>query len=114
MYVGENSVINSGCVIYTSNGVKIGASVLIAANCTLAPVNHSFADKNRTIRSQGFTPSKGGIVIEDDVWIGSNCVILDGALIRQGCVIAAGSIVRGELAEFGVYAGNPATLLRPR
>ena len=49
----------------------------------------------------------GGIVIEDDVWIGANCVILDGAILRQGCVIGAGAIVRGEIAAYTVHAGNP-------
>ena len=37
---------------------------------------------------------RGGIVIEDDVWIGANCVLLDGAVLRRGCVVGAGSLVR--------------------
>ena len=43
----------------------------------------------------------------DDVWIGANCVLLDGTDIGTGCVIAAGSIVRGVLEPYGVYAGHP-------
>ncbi len=105
--IGCNSYINSGTVIYSGNGVRIGENVLIAANCTLAPVNHQFVERNRTIMEQRFKPSKGGIIIEDDVWIGVNTVILDGAIVRQGCVIGALSLVRGELDEYGVYAGNP-------
>ena len=105
--IGRNSIINSGCVIYTGNGVSIGESVLIAANCTLAPVNHGYIHKHEIIRNQGFLPSKGGIIIEDDVWIGANTVILDGAIIRQGTVVAAGSLVRGELEAYSIYAGNP-------
>jgi acetyltransferase-like isoleucine patch superfamily enzyme len=46
-------------------------------------------------------------VIEDDVWIGANCVLLDGALLRRGCVIGAGSLVRGEVEAYSVQAGNP-------
>jgi len=105
--IGERSVINSGCVLYTGNGIHIGKNVAIAANCTLAPVNHAYHDKNRLIREQGFLPSKGGIIIEDDVWIGANCVLLDGAVLRRGCVVAAGSIVRSELLAYTVYAGQP-------
>ena len=105
--IGEDSHVNAGTVIYTGNGVKIGKGVLIAANCTLAPLNHQYERADMSIRSQRFKPSRGGIVIEDDVWIGANCVILDGAVVRQGAVVGAGSLVRGELAAYTVYAGNP-------
>ncbi len=105
--IGEHVMINSGCVIYTGNGILIGNNVAVAANCTFAPVNHEYTDKDRLIREQGFRASKGGIVIEDDVWIGANCVLLDGAHVSRGCVIAAGSLVRGQLEPYTVYAGNP-------
>lgn len=107
--IGADSAINSGTVIYSGNGVRIGDAVLIAANCTLAATNHEFADPERRIRDQGFQPSRGGIVIEDDVWLGANVVVLDGAVIRRGAVIAAGSVVGGEVEEYGIYAGTPAT-----
>src|ERR1700761_3109454 len=82
--IGERVHINSGCVLYSGNGITIGNNVLIAAACVLAPVNHAFAERSRLILQQGFQPSKGGIVIEDDVWIGAGCVVLDGATIRRG------------------------------
>lgn len=105
--IGSRTVINSGCVLYTGNGIKIGNNVAIAANCTFAPVNHAYVDRSRLIREQGFLPSKGGILIEDDVWIGANCVLLDGTVLRQGCVIGAGSVVRGEIEAYTVNAGQP-------
>jgi acetyltransferase-like isoleucine patch superfamily enzyme len=106
--IGKGSVINSGCVIYTGHGVTLGANVLIAANCTLAATNHEYRDPTRPIREQGFMPSRGGILIEDDVWVGANCVLLDGAILRQGCVVGAGSVVRGALAADSISAGAPA------
>jgi acetyltransferase-like isoleucine patch superfamily enzyme len=106
--VGPGSFINSGCVLYTGHGIMIGANVLIAANCTLAPTNHEIRDRGRLIREQGFSPSRGGIVIEDDVWIGANSVILDGAVLRRGSVVGAGSVVRHELPEYSINVGVPA------
>jgi virginiamycin A acetyltransferase len=105
--IGRNTYINSGTVIYTGNGVHIGEDVLIAANCTFAPVNHEYQARDRKIVEQRFRESKGGIRIEDDVWIGVGSVILDGAIIRKGCVVGALSLVKGELEEYGIYAGNP-------
>ncbi|MEI6440766.1 MAG: DapH/DapD/GlmU-related protein [Alphaproteobacteria bacterium] len=106
--IGEDCALNSGTVLYTGNGIRIGDGVLIAANCTLAPTNHAFADPERRIRDQGFQPSRGGIVIEDDVWLGANVVVLDGAVIGRGTIVAAGAVVRGVLEPMSIYAGAPA------
>lgn len=105
--IGEHCYLNSGCVLYSGNGIRLGHHVLIAANCTLAPVNHAFQERDRLILEQRFVPGKGGIVIEDDVWIGAGTVILDGAVVRQGAVVGACSLVRGELEAYGIYVGNP-------
>lgn len=114
LIVGEYVFINSGCVLYTGQGIRIGNSVAIAANCTFAPVNHAYKDASRLIREQGFLPGKGGILIEDDVWIGANCVLLDGAILRKGCVVGAGSVVRGELDPYTIYAGAPLAAIGKR
>jgi virginiamycin A acetyltransferase len=105
--IGNNTYINSGCVIYSGNGVSIGDNVLIAANCTFAATNHAYLDKDKLIREQGFSPSKGGIIIEDDVWIGSGCTLLDGSIIRRGAVIGANSLVNKEVEAYSINVGNP-------
>lgn len=107
LIINDNCVINSGCVLYTGNGIEFGENVAVAANCTFAPTNHEYKNKNIPIRNQGFKPSKGGIKIGNDVWIGANCVILDGADIGNGCVIGANSLVLGKLEDYGVYVGTP-------
>ena len=112
--IGAGSVLHSGVVVYSGNGVRLGRDVLVAANCTFAPLNHQFRDPSRPIRSQGFAPSRGGIVVGDDVWIGAGTVLLDGAEVGRGCVIGAASLVRGRLEPFGIYAGNPLRRLGTR
>lgn len=107
IHIGKNSYINSGVVIYSGNGVDIGENVLIAANCTLAPVNHHYKSKSRKIVEQGFQPNRGGIKIEDDVWIGANVVILDGSILHKGCVVGANSLVNSELDSYSLYIGSP-------
>ena len=114
IHIGKNSYINSCTVIYSGNGIKIGEEVLIGANCTLAPTNHEYREKDKTIRMQRFKESKGGIIIEDDVWIGANSVILDGSIIRKGSVIGANSLVNGEILEYSIYVGSPARKIGER
>ena len=105
--IGENSRINAGTVLFSGNGIQIGENVLISPCCVLAPVNHEYRDKAKAIILQGFMPSRGGIKIGDDVWIGANSTILDGAIIGQGVAIGANSLVKGKLKPYCVYAGNP-------
>jgi virginiamycin A acetyltransferase len=111
LFIGSDSQLNSGTVLYTGNGISIGRGVLIAANCTLAPVNHAYSSREHSIAEQGFGKSKGGIIIGDDVWIGAGTVILDGARIGSGCVIGAQSLVRGEVEAYSIQAGSPLRLL---
>lgn len=106
--IGSHTIINSGTVIYTGNGIDIGSYVAMAANCTLAPVNHEYRSRGQRIVDQRFMPSRGGIIIEDDVWIGAGTVILDGAVLRTGCVVGAVSLVRGELPAYSINFGQPA------
>lgn len=105
--IGENSRINSGVVIFSGNGIKIGRNVLISPNCVLVPVNHEYRNRDIEIIFQHFMPSRGGIIIESDVWIGANTTILDGSVIRKGVVAGANSLVRNHLESYCVYAGNP-------
>lgn len=55
--------------------------------------------------------SWGRIVIGSDVSIGSGATIL-AVSICDGAVIGAGSVVTKSITEKGVWAGNPAKLLR--
>ncbi|MEX2453340.1 MAG: DapH/DapD/GlmU-related protein [Rhodospirillaceae bacterium] len=112
--IGEGTTINSGCAIYSGNGVTIGRRCAIAANCTFAPVNHEYRDPDTPIADQRFMPSRGGVVVEDDVWIGANAVLLDGAVLRTGCVVGAGAVVRSEIPAHSVCVGVPARVISRR
>lgn len=105
--IGKYVYINSCTVLYSGNGIIIGDNVLFGPNCSLVPVNHTFTDKVALIREQGFQESRGGIIIEDDVWIGANVTILDGAIIRKGAIIGANSLVNKEITAYSINHGSP-------
>jgi virginiamycin A acetyltransferase len=105
--IGKNVNINSGTVLYSGNGIKIGDNTLIGPNCSITSVEHKFIKKNELIRNQGFKKSKPEIIIEEDVWIGSNVVILGGAIIRKGSVIGANSLVNKETESYTINYGTP-------
>lgn len=110
--LGMQCSLNPYSIIYGPGPVQIGNYVRIAAHTVIVANNHRFDDLNAPIKKQG--NAWVGIEIGDNVWIGANCVILDGARIASGSVIAAGSVVKGETVPNGVYAGVPAKLKRLR
>lgn len=58
------------------------------------------------LNQKEINPTKGAIVVEDDVWIGMNCTILSGVTIHRGAVIGAGAVVTHDVPPYAVYAGN--------
>lgn len=58
--------------------------------------------------------SKGGIVIEDDVWIAFRAIIMDGVTIGQGAVVAAGAVVTKDVPPYAIVGGVPAKIIKMR
>ncbi|MBN2390178.1 MAG: acyltransferase [Anaerolineae bacterium] len=108
--IGRDSLIGEYTVIRGQGGVKIGDRVYTSPMVQIIAVNHVFDDPQRSFVEQGITAE--GIVIEDDVWIGSGAVITDGVRVGQGAVIAAGAVVTKDVAPHTVVGGVPAKLLR--
>lgn len=52
------------------------------------------------------TPTKGPIVVGDDVWIGYGATILSGVTIGQGAIIGARSVVAKDVPPYAIYVGN--------
>lgn len=92
--------------------ITIGRQVQIAPYCAFYPYDHAIAPGER-IYAQPLQ-TKGGIVIEDDVWMGVGAIVLDGVRIGQGAVIAAGAVVRTSVPAGAIAAGVPARIIGRR
>lgn len=110
IYIGRDSLIGEYNVIRGQGGVTIGDRVYTSPMVQIIAVNHVFDDPRRSFVEQGITAE--GIVIEDDVWIGSGAIITDGVRLGKGAVIAAGAVVTQDVAPHTVVGGVPARILR--
>ena len=54
------------------------------------------------------------VTIENDVWIGANCLILPGVTIGEGAVVAGGSVVTKDVPAYAIVGGTPAKIIRMR
>jgi acetyltransferase-like isoleucine patch superfamily enzyme len=109
-YIGKGTSINRNTVC--RGNFVIGQNCAIAPNCTIVGANHIFSNPDKCIKFQGV--SAKGINIEDDVWIGANCVVLDGVTIGKGSVIGAGSVVVKNIPPYSVAVGNPCKVIKQR
>lgn len=109
--IGNNVGVGAGSNLF--GDISIGNDVMIAPNVSIMGGGHGTKISDTPMKNQKVT-SKGGIIIKDDVWIGANTVILDGLEIKKGSIIAAGSVLTKSTEEYGIYAGNPAKLIKYR
>lgn len=54
----------------------------------------------------------GTVIMEEFSNIGTNAIVLPNSILRTGVLLAAGSLLIGDTVEWGVYKGNPATLVK--
>ncbi|MEV4172893.1 acyltransferase [Nonomuraea sp. NPDC049709] len=107
--MGDDCTINPYAVV--RGDVVLGTAVRIGAHTSLLGFNHGTAP-DRPVFRQPITSK--GIRVGDDVWIGSNVVVLDGVTIGDHAVIGAGSVVTKDVPAWAMVAGNPARPIRDR
>ena len=128
-WLGRRSVVESYCCInnavgdvtigdYTRIGIHctligpvcIGNHVNLAQGITVTALNHNFEDSSKRIDEQGVSTKP--VVIGDDVWIGTNAVILPGVTIGSHCVVAAGAVVTKDVPDHTLVGGVPAKVIK--
>lgn len=110
--IGHDSNLGDYCFVGAAGGVTIGNYVLIGQGVRFHSENHVISRTDIPMKSQGVTNE--GIVVEDDVWLGSGVLVLDGVRIGHGAVVAAGSVVTKDVPSWAIVGGVPAKILKYR
>lgn len=102
IFIGNNCVINWGCIIDGRHyPVNIGDNVSIGPSATILTLSHD-------PQSPLFLDKGGGVDIKDHAWIATHALILPNVCIGRGAVVAAGSVVTSDVPDFTIVAGIPA------
>ncbi|MCP2605213.1 acyltransferase [Candidatus Aminicenantes bacterium AH-873-B07] len=114
IYINDYCNISANCSLLSETKISLGKYCFLAGHCYLvAGGNHSFEDVSKPIMFQP-SISKGGIKIEEDVWLGASVTVLDGVSIGRGSVVGAGAVVINSLPEYSISVGVPAKQIRKR
>jgi galactoside O-acetyltransferase len=109
--LGENVALSPCVHLGADEGhIEIGPHTAIGPGTVLRAANHRFDGRDGPIMFQGHVPGK--IVIEDNVWIGANCVVTPDVRIGRGAVVGAGAVVTRDVPPFAVVGGVPAKIIR--
>ena len=104
--IGNNCSLNEGVILSANGKIRIGNNVSISSYTVL---HTGYLDL-------GKFPNKehkySNIIIEDNVWIASHCIIQGGVKIGKNVVIGANSFVSKDLESGYFYAGNPVRKIR--
>lgn len=110
--VGDDTIIGHYANVRSGSLVRIGSHVRLGQFVSIIGDNHRYDRTDIPIAQQGLIPAD--VVIGDDVWIGTQAVILPGVTIGSGAIVGAGSIVTRDVPAGAITAGNPARVLRNR
>ena len=114
VYIGDNVILSDHVQFLTTRArIIIGNGVLMGAYTTIITGNHRTDIKGKYFYEHDETVDKlpendADVVIEDDVWIGVNCIILKGVTIGKGSVLAAGAVVTKDVPPYTLVKGSPA------
>jgi len=106
IHIGARSSVGDGSSLYGQGGLHVGRDVLMGSGVRLLTATHPLQDRERPINRQG--ESVAPTAIGDDVWIGTNVVVLAGVTVGTGAVLAAGAVVTRDVEPFSIVGGVPA------
>ena len=106
--IGNESFVGISNIII--GPVSIGNNVILAQHIVASGLNHGYEDVSIPPSKQKVGTSP--ITINDNVWVGANCVITAGVTIGKHSVIGAGSVVTKNIPDYCVAVGNPARVVK--
>ena len=133
--IGKGSYIDFPVDFYgNSKHIFIGQGSVIYGHFKLISVRGNFYVGNHTMAAQGLTVVTDNhvrnvgilikdvsdienntrckdVIVEDDVWLGSNVTLLPGVTIGRGAFIGAGAVIRKSVLPYSVVIGNPEKMI---
>jgi acetyltransferase-like isoleucine patch superfamily enzyme len=106
----------SSVIISSRSSIKIGEHVKIGGNVRIFDHDfHSLHHETRRGCHDAASIRTKPVIIEDDVFVGTNAIILKGTRLGARTIVATGSVVFGlDVPPDSLVKGNPACIIEKR
>jgi galactoside O-acetyltransferase len=114
--IGDNTGINAFAIVQSTNGcvVSIGNDCILGQrSLVIGGGNYNMDRLDIPIREQGIK-NDGGVILEDNVWLGANTSVLGGVTMASGSVAATGAVITRSVEKNSVNMGVPARTVHSR
>ncbi len=105
--IGNNCSIGNNSLLDGRRGIEIRNNVDIAGYVKILTLGHN-------LDSPLYETIGATVTIKDHVSIFTGASVLPGLTLEEGSVIALDSVLTKSTEPWGIYAGNPAKLIRKR
>ncbi len=106
--LGDDVFIGSHCIMDCKERIEVADRVTLAYGVTL--VTH--LNMGSSLARRGFSCHALPICLQEDVFVGTNAVVLAGVTVGRGSVIAAGAVVTRDVPPESLVGGVPARVIR--
>jgi galactoside O-acetyltransferase len=114
--IGSRTGLSAHTIIHATNNcpVHIGEDVIVGPQSYIAAGgNYNFDRLDVPIKDQGIAQD-GGVILEDNVWLGAKATVLGGVTMHSGSIAGAGAVVTKSIPANTICAGVPAKVVRTR
>jgi len=105
--MGAHSVVGPGVNLYCQDRITINERAIVSQGAHLCTGTHDIADHEFQLITRP-------IVIGSGAWVAAEAFVGPGVTVGQGAVLGARCVLFKDAVPFGVYAGNPAKLIKTR
>lgn len=122
-FIGNHTYINSNTNVRNTNIGKfcsIGSNIQFGLGkhpTNMVSTHPAFFANNKIFKTYSdkvYIDEYENITVGNDVWIGDGAVIMNGVSIEDGAVIAARAVVTKDVKAYSIVGGVPAKLLKMR
>ncbi len=107
LVMGKNSCIGQNVIVYNVDLVTLNSGATVSQNSHLCTASHDYNKLNHQLVI-------GPITLSEKSWVSADCFVGPDVTISKFSVCLARSVVVSDTIASGVYAGNPAKLLKER
>jgi acetyltransferase-like isoleucine patch superfamily enzyme len=111
--IGARTYVGHACSFSVASRVSVGSDCYIATGCFfLDSPGHPLDPRKRRLHLPPDPEQIKPVTIEDNVWIGTQAMVMPGVTIGRGSVVAARAVVTSDVPPYTVVGGTPARPLK--